>query len=366
MRNLRTVLKHAAGTALAAALIVTPAVGQAAVDFAGKKVTLIVPFNEGGGADVYARLMQPFLQKYLPGSPTVIVRNEPGGGGVKSCNKFQKAKGDGLTAMTISTSNLIPFALGSSKVKYDVLSWRPVVLSPQGSIFYARPETGVKGEDIAADVQALRSFDMVFGAKNATASEMRAVLAFELLGIKNVNVVFGLSSGQQRKAVFRNELNINYDSANAYYTKVDRFSKEGKVVPFVTMGVAKADGTIVRDPAAPDLPTWSEAFAAINGTQPQGVVADAYLNFLHMGVSASKAIVLPGGTSDEVQAAWVDAMVKIQEDPEFMKLAEKAIGVYTQYIGDDATKVLRAATDVKPATRAWLKNFIKQRFGVDI
>ena len=366
MKKLRTVLKHAAGTALAATLVVTPAIGQA-VDFAGKKVTVIVPFNEGGGADVYARLMQPFLQKYLPGQPTVIVRNEPGGGGIKSANKFQKVKGDGLTALTLSTSNLIPFALGQSKVKYDILSWRPVILSPQGSVFYASSDVGVMGKDVAADVATLRKTELTFGAKNPTSSELRAVLAYELMSIKNVNVVFGLSSGKQRKAVMRGELNINYDSANAYWTKVSKFEEKGTVKSFMTMGVADADGNVIRDPAAPNLPTWMEAYEATHGgKKPTGVVADAFMNFLHMGVSASKSMVLPKGTPDDVRDAWVGAIEKTMQDPDFKKLAKKAIGVYPQYMGDDAAAVLKAATDMKPATREYVKKFIKQRFGTDI
>ena len=361
----RNLVMTATAAALGAALSLT-SFATAAVDFAGQKVTILVPFKEGGGTDVYARLFQPFLQKYLPGQPTVIVRNEPGGASIKGANKFQRAKGDGLTAMGCSTSTLIPFALGVSKVKYDVLSWRPVVLSPQGSIFYARPETGVKGEDVSADINALRAAKLNFGAKNPTSSELRAVLAYEMLEVKDVNVVFGLSSGKQRKALLRGELDINYDSANAYYRKVGKFADKGEVVPIFTMGFAQSDGTIVRDPAAPDMATIPEAYEKLYGKKPSGVVSDAFMNFLHMGVSASKSLVLPAGTPDDVHAAWVDAIKKSMEDPEFQKLAKKAIGVYPQFFGDDAAKVLKAATDMKPETRDWIKKFIKERFEVDV
>ena len=368
MINIRTGVSRALASALtlALALSLTPAISHAEVDFSGKKVTFIVPFKEGGGADVYARLFQPFLQKYLPGNPTVIVRNEPGGGGVKSANKFQKVSGDGLTVMALSTSNLVPFALGVSKVKYDLLTWRPVLLSPQGSIFYATPDTGTKGKDILADVKALQNAKLNFGAKNPVSSELRAVLAYDMLGIKNVNVIFGLSSGKQRNALFRGELNINYDSANAYYTKVGKFVKEGKATPIFTMGFANPDGTMVRDPAAPELPTVMEAYEKLHGKKPEGHVAAAFVNFLHMGVSASKSMVLPPGTSDEIRNAWVAAVKKTMQDPEFIKLSKKAIGVYPQYLGDDAAKVLKAATDMDPETRKWIKEFIKKCFDVDV
>ena len=63
-----------------------------AVDYSGKKITIIVPFKEGGGTDGLARLFAPYLQKELPGNPDVIVLNQPGGGGVTGSNKFQRTE----------------------------------------------------------------------------------------------------------------------------------------------------------------------------------------------------------------------------------------------------------------------------------
>ena len=57
MKDIRTCFVRMAGVALATALTFAPTSAHAAVDFAGKKVTFIVPFKEGGGADVYARLL---------------------------------------------------------------------------------------------------------------------------------------------------------------------------------------------------------------------------------------------------------------------------------------------------------------------
>lgn len=357
-------------TALAAASAAiafsVPSVSVADVDFAGKKVTIIVPFKEGGGADVYARLFQPYLTKYLPGNPTVIVRNQPGGGSVKGANKFQEAKPDGLTAMACSTSTLIPFALGVAKAKYDVLSWRPVILSPRGTIFYVNPNTGVTGKDIVADIKALRKAKLTFGAKNPTSAELRGLLGYQMLGINNVNTVFGLSSGEQRKAFLRGELNINYDTAGSYSRKVAKFEKDGKVVKVFTMGYGAPDGSIKRDPAYPEMPTITEAYEKVNGTPPSGPSAAAYVAFLHMGVSASKSLVLPKGTPDEIVDVWVSAAKKTVADPKFRKTAKKVIGAYEQSYGPDAANVLKMATGIDPDTKAWLRSWIKERFNHDM
>ena len=38
------------------------------VSFAGKTVEWVVPFGTGGGTDVWARFLAPYLSKYLPGN----------------------------------------------------------------------------------------------------------------------------------------------------------------------------------------------------------------------------------------------------------------------------------------------------------
>jgi tripartite-type tricarboxylate transporter receptor subunit TctC len=62
-------------------------VSAAADDFyRGKTLRLIVPSDVGGGYDLYARSFAPYLKKHIPGEPTVVVQNMPGGGGLLSAN----------------------------------------------------------------------------------------------------------------------------------------------------------------------------------------------------------------------------------------------------------------------------------------
>ena len=76
--------------AAGAAILTTPAL---AADFSGKRITILVPFNEGGGTDSYTRFLSPFFQKHLPGNPKILVLNKSGAGGILGGNYFeQKAK----------------------------------------------------------------------------------------------------------------------------------------------------------------------------------------------------------------------------------------------------------------------------------
>src|SRR5262249_27129142 len=71
---------------LVAALIATAAQNVTAQPgyYAGKTVRIVVGSSAGGGYDTYARAMAPFLAEHLPGKPTVVVQNMPGGGGLTS------------------------------------------------------------------------------------------------------------------------------------------------------------------------------------------------------------------------------------------------------------------------------------------
>jgi len=365
MHNLATGISLGA-LILATAVATVPA--NAAVSFEGKTVTIIVPFKEGGGGDTTARLFQPFLSKHLPGNPKVIVLNKPGGAATKGSNYFDsKAKGDGLTAIIVSTSTMVSQTFGGGKAKFDVRKWRPVFVVPQDTVFYARPETGVKGKNLADDIKALRKNGMVFGAKNATSAELRGLVTFQMLGINQVKTVLGLSSGKQRKAMMRGELTVNYDSASSFNKKVKKLAKEGKVVPFMTLGIPQPDGSVIKGKNFPDLPIALDGYRALNGgKEPSGPIFEAWKNLATMGVSASKGIALPTGTSDEVHAAWTVAVKEILKDKKFQSKGRKILGTYPFSFGKDAAAIYKNAVDVQPESKKWLKKYILDTFGVKI
>src|SRR6186713_473101 len=93
----------AAYAAVALSLIVgsPPVSAQTAADFyKGKTVKIIVGFGVGGGYDVYARMLAPYLREVL--QTTVIVENQPGAGGMSALNRLYQAPPDGLQMMLVS------------------------------------------------------------------------------------------------------------------------------------------------------------------------------------------------------------------------------------------------------------------------
>ena len=343
----------------AATILIGSAPAVADVNFAGKKIQIVVPAKEGGGLDRYARLLAPFFQKYLPGKPTVLVFNKPGGGLIKGSNWFQrKAKPDGLIALGITTSVHTSFVFGGKKVKYDELGWRSVIVSPLGTVFYARTDTGVKGKDPAADVKVLQAGKWITSGKTPNSAELRMFLALEMLGIKNVKPIFGISTAKRRNAIIRGEMHLGIDSAGAFIGKVTRYVKKGVVVPWMTLGFIDSAGNIVRDPLFPDLPSFPEVYKAVHGKAPSGNDWKMLKHLFNMGVMASKGIMLPKETPDDVLAAWISAAKMAVKDPELLKRAKRDMGGYPHSFGADADKIKKDAVDVTPESKAWMRNWI--------
>jgi tripartite-type tricarboxylate transporter receptor subunit TctC len=69
-----------------------PVKADAVSDFyKGKTVKIIVGFGVGGGYDIYGRLAAEHYGRFIPGNPTVIVENMPGGGGVRAASYVYSA-----------------------------------------------------------------------------------------------------------------------------------------------------------------------------------------------------------------------------------------------------------------------------------
>jgi len=68
--------------------------------FTGKTVRMIVGYGPGGGYDAYARMISPYLGKFL--GATILVENQPGAGGLIALNRIYAAPPDGLLMMLVN------------------------------------------------------------------------------------------------------------------------------------------------------------------------------------------------------------------------------------------------------------------------
>jgi len=98
---------------------VMPALAAEGDDFfQGKTLTITVGVAPGGGYDLYGRLAAEFLGRHLPGRPTIVVNNMPGGGGLRAAiHLFNSAPRDGTALCAIVQSVGFDSVLGELPVR---------------------------------------------------------------------------------------------------------------------------------------------------------------------------------------------------------------------------------------------------------
>ncbi len=361
----------AASAATLAASVATAPIANAAVDFAGKRITILVPFNEGGGTDSYVRFLAPFYERHLPGNPKIQVLNKSGAGGILGGNYFEnKAKNDGTWIFALSTSTLSNYALRDPRVKFDLANYIPIILSPRGAMQYVRKDLGLQNEKgIAAKLKKMAkipSDKLVFGGKTPTSAGLGLRVGLSLLEIE-VKSVWGMKgNGPMALAFERGEFTVNFDNTLSYKNNRKQMIADGLAIPLYTFGVINDAGKFVRDPEAPDVPHWHEAYEALHGKTPSGPEVEAFVSLFHMLVTMSKSLNLPAGSSGEVVAAWVGATYKILEDPEFISKRKKIFGAYPQTVGAGTSAIRDQATTISPAARKWLAEYLKGRHDVEL
>lgn len=103
-----------------AGVLFSPSVGRTqAPYYAGKTITVIEGNSAGGVADLRTKSIMQFLQKYIPGNPTIVTQYVPGGGGRQAANQVYRAAADGLTIGACSPGVLSSAVLGEPGVEYD-------------------------------------------------------------------------------------------------------------------------------------------------------------------------------------------------------------------------------------------------------
>src|SRR5262245_20476458 len=131
--------------ALLLAACLMAAMPAAADDFyQGKRITLVVGFNPGGGIDTAGRLIAKHLPRFIAGHPGITVQNMEGAGGVVAANYLNRAAPDGLTLGVPGRTWFIVGAVKNPAAKFD-----PGAMSYVGSsgvvnsALWMRPDSGI-------------------------------------------------------------------------------------------------------------------------------------------------------------------------------------------------------------------------------
>ena len=288
--------------------------------YQGKTVTILQGTEPGGSSDMLTRSMIPFLQKHIPGNPSVVSEYMPGGGGIKAANHiFKNVKPDGLTIGRIGGALVANAVLGEKGVLYDLDKF--IYLgSPHSTyhwIFLSRREAGMKTVDDLRSAAKLRIGAQAVGHSIYFVGRMFAYL----IGIKDPSFVVGYGGTELDAALARGEIDARINNADTTLQRNADMLKSGAVIPHVIMQVPKS----LKHHHFTNLPEI-ESFAKSERDRK-------LLNMVRVFRQFGTPSILPPGTPKEPTEILKAAMVKTFTDPAFP--AE-----YKKFTGDEATPLM--------------------------
>jgi tripartite-type tricarboxylate transporter receptor subunit TctC len=216
--------------------------------YRGKTITIIIPIGPGGPYDAYARLVSRHLGKYLPGTPTIIARNMPGGGGVIASNHlYNVAPQDGTTLAVITSSFVNEEIFDNPQIRYEARKFLAIgrLLDTTSVLFFWH----------TSPIKTVA--DMLHKPSTIAISSVNEVPAYRLRAMtKLLGAPFKTIPG--------------YPSARDYVMAVERRETDGGSSTFIGLSQLFApylsekklnilvQFALVRDPNMPDIPTVLE------------------------------------------------------------------------------------------------------------
>lgn len=125
--------------------------------YAGKTITIIRGGGAGGSGEFQSRALMPYLKKYIPGNPTIMMEFMDGASGRKGANYMYTAKPDGLKIG--SAGAMIPGPiLGLSGSHYDIDKFIYIGSTETGNpyVFFTRKNSAFDSLDKVRNARGLR------------------------------------------------------------------------------------------------------------------------------------------------------------------------------------------------------------------
>jgi len=248
-------------------------------------------------------------------------------------------------------------------VRYQYADYKPIMAYPNGGVVYVSPDLGVQS---AQDIRKIKDEPLIYASQGPTSLDLVPNISFYLLGL-DVKTVFGFRGrGAGRLAFERGEVKIDYQTSSAYLKNVTPLVESGEAVPLWSWGMLDDEGRLVRDSSFPNLPHFGEVYEIMHGKKGEGIEFDSWFATMAAGFGGMKLLLLPKETPDEIVAIYQKAIADMKKDPEYIATKKKKIGLYEQVIGEKAAKIFEIATNIDAAEKEWCKEFLRERYGLNI
>ena len=305
---MRTIITRALA-ALATALAL-PALAA----YPDKPITMIIAFPPGGGTDIVARAMVPFIEKNLGGGAKIVVNNRGGAGGEIGFAALAAAAPDGYTIGFINTPNLLTIPIERKTTftweSFDLLG---NIVDDPGN-FSVHNESNVTSlKDLVALAKSKPGAINV-GTTGVGSDDHLAMLMFERIAGVKMNHIPMKGAADVRTGIISRQIDV----AAMNIGEALQAQKGGAAIR--NLGQMSPSRTNL----APDLATFRE----------QG---------FNIELSSLRGMAAPKGLPADVRDKLVNAIAAAARDPEFQAQAVKYFAPLRYLPPDEFRNVLRQA-----------------------
>ena len=330
MNTHRAVVKITAFGALLVFAGLSPDYGFPQAPFyQGKTITVIAGTAPGGIGDARVKSLVPFLRKYIPGSPAIVVEYMDGGGGRQVGNHmYRNARPDGLTIGAFSSAVVSLNILRESGVMYDIDKFF-YLGSPESTshlVFYTRKEAGLSNLEKLRTASGVRVGARPVGHSAYIASRFFAYF----LGLKDTKFIPGYAAPELDVALLRGEVDARANTATSVWQRNPDWVEKGLMDFHAILEVPKG----LKHPRFGHLPEI-ESFAKSEKEIKLLTISRIFR------LTGSPYVLPPGTPKDRVEVIQ-EAMRKALKDSDFHREYRKVVGEDADpLMPEELTKAIR-------------------------
>lgn len=289
-----------------------------------KRVRLIVAYPPGGGYDTYGRALARYLGRHIPGNPSIIVQNMPGGGSVIGANYgYKVAPSDGTAIISIGPSILLLELVGGPGIEFESDRFNWLVAANSGGVIacIANANAGVRTLDDAIN----RDKPLVMGGSAPGAQTIIWPTAYRDILRANIKVISGYpGTAPIRAAMEREEIDGGCWSWDSVKVTAKDMLDAGRAVVFSQIGVQKA----------PDLDVENALGRA--RTKEDRLTLEALLSEMTL----ARPYLAPPRVPGERVRLLREAFMSMLKDAEFLREADRMRLDINPLLGEEAQKVV--------------------------
>jgi len=281
--------------------------------YQGKTITIVRGGEPGGSGDMQARALIPFLKKYIPGNPTIVVENMPGAAGMKAVNHiYSTAKPDGLSITAVGSGLASGAILGLTGARYEIDKLIYLGSTEHGDpyVFLSRKEAGF---------DTLEKLRAASGVKIAAQTVGHAVyvsgrIFTYLLGLKDPKIIVGFGGVEMDAALARGEIDARANSADTVVRRNAEALAKGQFNIHATL-------TIPKGKFHPRFANVTDADSLAKNDKERQLIS-LFREFMY----PRWPYVLPPATPPEIAKTLREAMNRSFKDPGFAQEFKKLMG----------------------------------------